>query len=1327
MKHLRLIALTFLALFSASGSAVAADKVILPVPEAIVAKTAKPPIIDGKIDSAEWSQAPGCGAFVVAFEGLLAHHQSTAFITFDDTYLYVAIRNLRGEKHGLIKAFGRRQDDDRIVNDFSNEIWICPPSAPQRLYQTLFNVYPGVLDALQIPSLGYTSRSWKGNWEFASTQSDTEWSIEAKALISSFGGFKIEDGVTWRGLFTTDILSIDGDHFRAWAPGGGFADIDRQGVLKFKENSPVFQLLNVESVFTGQVNFPVAVTGPVKGTAEVEVVARFGSGLEADAQDLVVRKSVTVADGRQEVFPIEADLNSLTLPLNKKGQKTGLCEISARTKDGGVLYKQTFPFVIDGFVLQAPQKILATPYESAFGVKADYAPLNKKLLLKIDRYYLPHREDATGGEVRLLDPATRHVIATRPLAPFVCDYSEFPMDVAGLNVPVQTDADWFAAKPILEANAQITKENQARAENGDPEQPLQEVPGPKPVPFLLEVDLKNAKGEVLASTSQTVNLIGYEFEWMNNTLGFSDKVIPPWTPIQVDSNTLRLWNKDYTLNGLGLADKIINSDKPQLSSMQLTATLGGKKITIPAGMPKVVKSTEAAVDLAGHVEVAGLDLQVQTRVEFDGFVFNTMTLSPKTPGLDLSRLSLVVTMPKSEATCLVTTSGYWASYHGWTPAKWDSRETSSGSRLGNFVPYILLTDSERGFTWFADNEQGWVLDPAKPTQEVAVVGDVVTMTVNFVNTSADLSRPLVLKYGWITSPQKPQPAGWRGWIMSGGKTYSKATTVFWNTADGTGTWAYYLSPFPKNYEKSAQALAASRNNGVFPFAGNIAHAIAKYVDAKGRTFNEFAADWGEIPGNAGDGNVARSRGPTDFQIWHFDQWIKKSGLSGLYFDENYTGEDFNYLTGGAYLLPDESIQPGYNYIPLRDYNIRLRHIFSENGVPEPNIWLHTTGGQPTYAWFPDVSMEAENVEPTNFENDYPAVMPASRLRAIGMGVNLGSVPFAMCQADRHWKPEFGPKLVHQFVGWLLLHDILPEQTTFWTYLSGEMQMWRPEIVFHSYWKNPKWSSDPDILVSAHSAKGQDATVWIFNTARVAKTAKVSLDLSKFGLNPKGLLAFDAETGEPLKLKGSSLSIEVPDRLWRAVRLVQARKLQKAETFQSGFDREAAAEESLGCPLPRGAFSPALVAGKNGQALALDKQVSFETRHHLTASQGRLSFALKTPGKGSGTVFSVGTLRLTFQNGKLKLIDPSQNIDVSADLPQNTGAEWHLLEWSWSKGNANLLCNQSQILETPLPQGMPIPPMGRGLDLSDHRRRITPTPVVFGPLPGAALDDLTMSE
>jgi hypothetical protein len=41
--------------------------------------------------------------------------------------------------------------------------------------------------------------------------------------------------------------------------------------------------------------------------------------------------------------------------------------------------------------------------------------------------------------------------------------------------------------------------------------------------------------------------------------------------------------------------------------------------------------------------------------------------------------------------------------------------------------------------------------------------------------------------------------------------------------------------------------------------------------------------------------------------------------------------------------------------------------------------------------------------------------------------------------------------------------------------------------------------------------------------------------------------------------------------------------------------------------------------------------------------------------------------------------------------------------------------------------MPIPAMGRGLDIADNRRRIMPTPIVFGPFKDAALDDVKMSK
>lgn len=135
---------------------------LYPLPEMVVRKTEREPIIDGKLSSGEWDDASAGTAFTTAFREELAKNQSTFWITYDDSFIYVAIRNYRGEHDVLLRKHARRLDDVGIVFDHSNEIWITPPGTPQSTYQTLFNSYPAVYDKKIIPSVGYVSMSWKG-------------------------------------------------------------------------------------------------------------------------------------------------------------------------------------------------------------------------------------------------------------------------------------------------------------------------------------------------------------------------------------------------------------------------------------------------------------------------------------------------------------------------------------------------------------------------------------------------------------------------------------------------------------------------------------------------------------------------------------------------------------------------------------------------------------------------------------------------------------------------------------------------------------------------------------------------------------------------------------------------------------------------------------------------------------------------------------------------------------------------------------------------------------------------------------------------------------
>ena len=1261
-----------------------------PLPEMAVPKTSHPPIIDGKMSPGEWDRAAACSGFVKAFDGGLAKIQSTAWITFDSQYIYVAFRNYRGAELGFLSASGRRLDDEKIVSDPSNEIWLSPPTVPATTYQTVVNVFPAVLDVKMIPSLGNSSKSWSGKWETASSQDRDSWTIEARAPIQSFGGERITDGATWRALFATDILG-DADKFRAWAPGGAFADIPRHGFLHFTNAGPAFQLLEMDTIFTGKPSLSTAVVGASNSRSPVQVTVRYGAGIEAGANDVVISKTVVPAPGATEPLALSVDL---------AGRSSGFCEITAKSGQT-TLYHQVFPFTVTGFVRHPPAATKTSPYDQAFGLEASYAPLSKKLLVKIDRHYMPEHASITGGRVRLIDAGSNRVVAERPIAGFFEDFSEFALDLKDLQVPVETQQDWEIARQQREA------------------------PGAKSLIYQLKAVLTGSAGKEAGSASIPVKLLGYQFPWLPNEIGFSDQAIAPWTPVERSGNTVSLWNKKYFLNGAGTADKVANGNAPQLAGpMKLEATVDGRRVDLAGQGLSVVHQTAAAIEFAGAAAGGPLQIKVQTQMEFDGFVWNTMTV--QATKANVGRLSLIVDMPDQEAPYFVTTSGGWSSYYGKTPDRWDSRENSLTSMRGNFVPYILFTDSDRGFCWFADNEKGWRLDPALPTQEVLRHDGLVTLRVNFINKAGPIDQPMTIHYGWMVTPQKPQPKNWRGYLIGNEKYFPESTPVFWNEADWAVSWPYFSSPFPKDYEKSKRLLAGSSARGVVGCVGNIAHAIARYVDFQGRPFPALASEWGTKPGDTGDGNVARSRGPNDFQLFYFDRWSKLSGLGCLYFDENYLTEDQNYLSGGAYLLPDERVQPGYNYLGLREYNKRLRYMFHDNGKAAPNLWEHTTGGQAVYSWMPDVSMEGENVEPTDLTDDYLEALPASRLRSIGMGRNLGSAPFIMDQASRHLKGDVSKTLAHQLVGWVLAHDVLPEQTAFWPVLSAELELWREDVRFLPYWKRGLGieSMTPGVDVSAHVREGS-AVLWIVNENRQDLQAVVKLDLGKIGLDPaRPTQAYDAETGARYPVENGELHILIPKRMWRAARLFQPKYLAGDLRFIANFDNDAGAIEAYGSRYPVGAALPELAPGKNGKGAVLDHQIAFLARQHVTPESGAISLSFRAPEHSTGTLIHIGTLDLGLANGKITLTSDRKAIGLL--MPAFADLGWNEVMLSWQGSLVRVRYNGGDIFKTELAGPMHIVGCGRGFEIRDASHRIEPSKIIFGPVTGAVLDDLRMA-
>ncbi len=1233
-----------LALSVAAGEILAAGgKEKIPAGAFYARRIEKAPTIDGKIEPGEWDGALVATGMITIFENKPFQAETTWGFAFDSERFYFLANCARGPKEWKLWKTAR-QNDDYSFGDPSIEIWVAPPKAVPETYQNIINTYPAVMDVHNIPSRGYSAMGWTGNWTLGVQELDDRYIIEASIPIKAFGIEQIKDGDVWKFLLARTSPGTESRPQASWGVTGGFAEIPGYPDMHLMDDTAMLQVYGTASLFTGAIDFPMAVVAPRTKAEEVTVDVRVQKEIAPHDGDQVISKTVKLAPGKREEFRVTGDTGDLDI---------GFVSVTARAKDGTEIYRHMVPFAVNGYVASKPQRPEKDREIVPLAVMPMYGPENNVVLVKADIIDHEKRSQVASARVKVVDPATEAVLQEQEMPPFVEWYSNGVMflDAKKVQVPVYDPA---GAATLRSRRAGMESENKKRVARGQEPMPLPEIPEGKPEPrkVLVEVAILDGEGNVLDTNSSEISLLGYRFEWQNNTVGVTDEVIPPWTPVAVRGGQVGVWNRQMQMNGLGLLEKVDNGGVSQIESMRLVAEVGGKRIDITPGQPELLKQVDAYAILRGTGEGAGLKCSATTQVEFDGFVLSDLTIAPadaKAPAT-VDKVYLEIVLPESEATHYCTTAGGWAAVHDVTPAYWSSIQTASGMLIGDFVPYIWLTNSDRAFCWFADNDKGWITDDDKslPTQEIIRKDGKVTLRVHFIELPTTLTEATTVQYGYQTYPSRPLPDGWRAIVCANNTSSlpSAVNTYFWTDADWAVLWPYYCSPFPWNMEKSKGMLENTpRHSKHRPMVGSIAHSIGRYQEysepSKGKEgrqlaeFPEFVVDWGATPGDRSNANTTQGRGPVDFRLWFYQRWVREAGFRGLYVDENYLALEDNFLTGGAYIRADKKLQRGYSYLGLREYFKRMKIMFHQNHVPTPNLWQHISSGAAYYAWFGDIFFEGENVEPSDLQYDYMEVLPAGRLRAIGSATCAGGAMTMMCQSQRH-STIYEPKHTHQFVGWVMSHDVLPEQVQFYNVIAQEARFYEPGIEFLGYWKadNPVRTSTPECLVSAH--KGAKRTMlWVVNTSRQDKAVDVQIDFAKLGLDKAKTLAVDCETGAIYPFAGGGLQLDVLQRDFVGVHLIERTAMQGSQSFLATFDTVDApiADEALGsCVFVGGPKTGQITLVQGAQGKGIQGGVAFWPHLNLTADQGRLAFQALITGPARG-VFSAGLLDISVQQGK----------------------------------------------------------------------------------------------
>lgn len=291
-----------------------------------------------------------------------------------------------------------------------------------------------------------------------------------------------------------------------------------------------------------------------------------------------------------------------------------------------------------------------------------------------------------------------------------------------------------------------------------------------------------------------------ELPWEHNTLGITDKVYPPFEPIKVEGNDVRLCcGRTYRMNAFGLFDNVITENREITSgpiTVKLETASGPKEFKLSEGKFTSVK--ENAVEFVGVADSGVVTVRTKSTVEFDGCAKIEMDIIPGATSEEIQKMWIDIPLKDSEVPLFhyCQNNGLRWNYAGKTPrggkiewesaAEWKDRRppvwwVTPGSEGKNdgiiwnstnqrnvllwnetpFVPYIWLGGAERGLAWFADNDKGWIPNTGQPGQFIVRDGDKVVMRYYIINKPVTLKEQHHLVFGLQASPTKPMMPDFR--------------------------------------------------------------------------------------------------------------------------------------------------------------------------------------------------------------------------------------------------------------------------------------------------------------------------------------------------------------------------------------------------------------------------------------------------------------------------------------------------------------------------------------------------------------------------------------
>lgn len=451
-------------------------------------------------------------------------------------------------------------------------------------------------------------------------------------------------------------------------------------------------------------------------------------------------------------------------------------------------------------------------------------------------------------------------------------------------------------------------------------------------------------------------------QWAAGRAGRSDKVMSPWTPMQVQDETIACWGREFGYKGTLFPEQVTSQGKELLAGAPYLRLKTNKGIRVlKAGKMEVVSATEREVTVRTQAKVDGLSFEVETVYAFDGLAKVTLLVDNEEKPVPVDSLEWVVPLRGD----VVRFYHYFGSHMTVPPGTVSGAVPADGFRLDRFRELIWIGSDRYGFTWMAEGMKGWRLKDENGIQRLEPLksGDY-ELVITLANRPTVVDSEWDMVFAFQATPTRPRPQNVH--------RLNDSRRFQWMWRDW-GDGEFY--PFNDNPEKARERVAQLREKGREVLANTSLTYFGRFryyanafglVDHPGLAHRELLlwepwwlqttrpetrqpilpevqtaeGDWyGKRGQPRGFINLCPNASFQDYYLWRLEQEVKNTGLSALNLLQPASVRCANPLHGCGYTNYRGEWVPSLPIFAMREMVMRMRQILQDSGH-EPYIRWH---------------------------------------------------------------------------------------------------------------------------------------------------------------------------------------------------------------------------------------------------------------------------------------------------------------------------------------------------------------------------------------------------